>query len=92
MNISDTTEISSINLLILQLLESFPRLVKETDTIQHITSNCENHAQLICDGKLIMENEWQMYPGQIRINGRYFWSDVSCCSAFIDYPDKSAKK
>lgn len=83
-NISDTTEISSNTLLILQLLDAFPHIERKTDTIQRLSCNCENYAQIICDGKLIMENEWQMYPCQIRINDSYFLSDTCYCSLFID--------
>ncbi|MFN8713639.1 MAG: hypothetical protein ACK5Z2_12390 [Bacteroidota bacterium] len=83
---ADTTEITTNTSLILQLLDSFPHINYRTTLTEHIKSNSSWQAQLICDKRVVMDNYWQVYPGQIIINGQTFMSDTCHCSAFIDYP------
>jgi hypothetical protein len=83
---TDTTEITTNTSLILQLLDSFPHINYRTALTEHIKCNCWWRAQLICDDRMVMDNYWQVYPGQIIINGQTFMCDTSHCSAFIDYP------
>jgi hypothetical protein len=83
---ADTTEITTNTSLILQLIDSFPHINYRTTLTEHIKSNSSWQAQLICDKRMVMDNYWQVYPGQIIINGQTFMSDTCHCSAFIDYP------
>jgi hypothetical protein len=89
---TDSIEINSNVPLILQLLDSFPHIVKETDIRENITCGCWSKAKIICDNRVVMDNYWQVYPGQIIVNDRVFQFDTCNGSKFIFYLCHNRKK
>lgn len=89
---TDSTEINSNVPLILELLDSFPHIVKETDLRENITCGCWSKAKIICDNRVVMDNYWQVYPGQIIVNDRVYEFDTCNGSKFIFYLHDNRKK